>query len=298
MRQNDRAVVALVLIALLLESVPAGTISAAGTNSSATTMPVPPWVDLYPGPAPGAMGAEDRDIPALEMFTPSAGSATGAAMIVCPGGGYGMLVRHEGVPVAEWLQSLGITVFVLRYRVAPYHYPVEIDDGLRAVRFVRANSGKYKIDPHRIGIIGFSAGGHLSTAVSTHFDAGNPAAADPVERVSSRPDLQIDLYPVVTMGPGTHVRSRANLLGANPDAALVDLMSNEKQVTAQTPAAFIVHSIKDKTVPVSNSDDYVGALKAHGVEVQYLRIDQLGHGFGLQKFWTDPCAVWLARHHF
>jgi acetyl esterase/lipase len=270
----------------------------ATTKPAPTTMPAPPFVDLYSGPAPGALGSKDADIPAVQIFLAPPGTATGAAMFVWPGGGYAHLAKHESLPVGRWLQSIGITAFVLRYRLAPYHYPIEIDDGERAVRFVRANSEKYHIDPHRIGIIGFSAGAHLSTSVSTHFDAGNPAAIDPVERVSSRPDLQIDMYSVVTMGVNAHAGSRANLLGPDPDAALINFMSNEKQVTDQTPPAFVVHSIADKTVPVSNSDGYVAALKAHGVEVVYLRIDKLGHGFGLQKFWTDPCAKWLADRHF
>jgi acetyl esterase/lipase len=263
-----------------------------------TTLPAPPFVDLYPGAAPGALGTQDRDTPAVQILSPSPGYATGAAIVVCPGGGYTQLSKHEALPVGRWLQGQGITAFVLRYRLAPYKYPIEINDGLRAIRFVRANAVQYHVDPHRIGIIGFSAGGHLSTTVSTHFDAGDPTAADPVERASSRPDLQIDMYPVVTMGPETHAGSRANLLGAHPDPSLVTLMSNQLQVSDQTPPTFIVHSTKDKTVPVSNSDDYVAALKAHGVEVVYLRINNLGHGFGLQPFWTDPCEKWLRAHNF
>jgi acetyl esterase/lipase len=267
-------------------------------TSAPTTMPAPPFVNIYPGPAPGATGTADTDTPAVQILLAPPGTTTGAAMVVCPGGGYAQLAKHEALPVGQWLQSQGITAFVLRYRLAPYQYPVEINDGIRALRFVRASSERYHIDPHRIGIIGFSAGGHLSTSVSTHFDDGNPDAPDPVDRVSSRPDLQIDMYPVVTMGPHAHSGSRNNLLGANPDPALVTLFSNELQVSAQTPPAFVVHSTNDKTVNVTNSDDYVAALKAHGIEVVYLRIDKLGHGFGLQKFWTDPSEKWLRAHNF
>lgn len=267
-------------------------------TSAPTTMPAPPFVDLYDGPAPGAIGTADTDIPAVQMLIPPPGIATGAAMVVCPGGGYAHLAKHEALPMGQWLQSQGITAFVLRDRLAPYKYPIEINDGIRAIRFVRANCDRYHLDPHRIGIIGFSAGGHLATSVSTHFDNGNPAAADPIDRVSSRPDLQIDMYPVVSMGSHAHVGSRNNLLGPHADPALVTLMSNELQVTPQTPPAFVVHSTNDKIVPVINSDDYVAALKAHGVEVVYLRIDQLGHGFGLQKFWTDPAEKWLKAHNF
>jgi acetyl esterase/lipase len=258
------------------------------------------WINLYPDKIPGALGDSPADVPALQIIQPASGAATGAAFVVCPGGGYGGLAPHEGPVVGQWFADHGITAFVLRYRLGPkYHYPVEIEDGRRAVRFVRAHAADYKIDPHRIGIIGFSAGGHLTSSVATHYTAGDPSAADPVDRVSSRPDLQVVIYPVIKMtGPDAHAGSRRNLFGDNPDPKLPDLFTNNKQVTKDTPPAFIVHSTTDKTVPVSNSDDYAAALKDAGVDYVYVRLDHYPHGFGLKDDWTQPCADWLKKHNF
>jgi acetyl esterase/lipase len=204
--------------------------------------------------------------------------------------------------VGEWLAKNGVTAFVLRYRVGTkgYHHPIEMGDASRAIRCVRAHAAEWKLDPQRIGILGFSAGGHLASTVATHWDEGNSEAQDPVDKVSSRPDVQILIYPVITMGPGGHAGSRANLFGkerAN-DKDLIELLSNEKHVNAKTPPAFLVHGIDDKTVAVSNSDDYAAALKKAGVEVEYVRPEKGPHGFGLKEFWTTPCVAWLRKLRF
>lgn len=254
---------------------------------------------LWAGQAPGALGDAPADTPTLTAYLPAEGSATGASFVVCPGGGYGGLAGHEGAPVAKWLAKNGITSFVLKYRLGPkYRHPVELGDAQRAIRFVRAHAAQWKLDPQRIGILGFSAGGHLCTSAATHFDDGNSKAEDPVDRVSCRPDLQIPIYPVVTMGPGTHQGSKNNLLGKDPPPELVELMSNEKQVTAKTPPAFIVHSTTDKAVPVSNSDNYAEALKKAGVPYEYVRPDHGEHGYGLKDFWTLQCEKWLKANKF
>ena len=251
-------------------------------------------INLWPGPAPGALGNGPADTPAVQVFLPTAGKACGAAMVVCPGGGYGTHAPHEAGVVGRWFASNGITAFVLRYRLGPkYRHPIPLTDAQRAIRFVRANAKQWKLDPARIGIMGFSAGGHLASTAATHYDAGRPDAEDPVERVSCRPDVQILIYPVISMGPQGHAGSRNNLLGPNPPPELIDLLSNEKQVTIDTPPAFLMHSVKDQTVPVANSDMYVEALKRAGVRHLYVRGDLGPHGVGLKDTWTPQCLEWL-----
>jgi acetyl esterase/lipase len=257
------------------------------------------WINLWEGEAPGQKGTKDSDIPGVRVFLPEAGKATGAAFVVCPGGGYGGLANHEKDVVGEWFAKNGITAFVLRYRLGPkYQHPIELGDAQRAIRLVRANASQWKLDPKKIGILGFSAGGHLAATASVHFTEGDKTAADPVERVSSRPDLSILIYPVITMGEGGHAGSRKNLLGDKPAQELVDLLSAEKQVTDKTPPAFLVHSTQDTPVPVSNSDKYAEALKKAGVAYEYVRGEHGGHGFGLKPFWTEPCVVWLKKNGF
>lgn len=164
------------------------------------------------------------------------------AFIVCPGGGYGGLADYEGGPVAQWLETVGLKGFVLKYRLGPkYHHPVMIGDANRAVRFVRANAASLGVDPTKVGIGGFSAGGHLASTAVTYFDTGAASSADPVERVSSRPDAGMLIYPVISMGPMGHGGSRENLLGKNPSPQLINALSSEKNVSLQTPPCFIVH---------------------------------------------------------
>src|SRR5215210_7541620 len=201
---------------------------------------------LWPQGAPGALGKEAADVPTLTPYLAPKERATGAAIVICPGGGYQHLADHEGRPVAEWLNSVGVTAFVLKYRLGPrYHHPSMLQDAARAVRTVRARAAEWGLDPERVGILGFSAGGHLASTAGTHFDAGRADATDPVERVSSRPSLMILIYPVITMREMTHAGSKKNLLGENPTPELVALLSNEEQVTKATPAAVVDHTIND-----------------------------------------------------
>ena len=198
-------------------------------------------IALWPNAAPGALGKEEKDIPAITPYVPELDKGAGAALVVCPGGGYGGLAQHEGKDYALWLNQHGITAFVLRYRLGSngYRHPAMLNDAARAVRLVRARAGEWKLDPHRIGIMGSSAGGHLASTLLTHFDSGKPDADDPVERQSSRPDIGILCYPVITMGERTHQGSKNNLLGKEPTPELVKLLSNELQVTKETPPCFI-----------------------------------------------------------
>jgi acetyl esterase/lipase len=264
---------------------------------------------LWPEGAPGALGKEDKDIPTLTPYLPDPGKATGAAIVICPGGGYGGLAPHEGVQYARFMNEYGIAGFVLKYRLgsAGYRHPVMLQDAERAVRIVRAQAGEWKVDPKRIGIMGSSAGGHLASTLLTHFEAGKPDAADPVERQSSRPDLGILCYAVISMGQFTHQGSKHNLLGKDPSPELVRLLSNELQVTKETPPCFIWHTYEDSAVPVENSLQFAEALRKAGVPFD-LHIYQKGqHGIGLgtgdwnpekRHPWTRDCIYWLQAQGF
>ena len=257
---------------------------------------------LWPGSAPGAQGTNDQDIPTVTPYVPEAGKASGAAIVIFPGGGYGGLAKHEGEGYARWLVQQGIAGFVVKYRLgsAGYRHPVMLEDAARGIRVVRANAAKWNIDPHRVGVMGSSAGGHLASTLLTHFTAGTPDAADLVERESSRPDLGILCYPVITMGANTHQGSRNNLLGKDPSPELVDLLSNEKQVTSQTPPCFIWHTWEDAGVKVENSLEFAGALRRAGVPFD-LHIYQKGpHGMGLRPGhpWSEDLLFWLKAQGF
>ena len=266
---------------------------------------------LWPQGAPGALGKEPADVPTLTPYLAPKGRATGAAVIVCPGGGYGRLADHEGRPVAEWLNTVGVTAFVLKYRLGPrYQHPSMLQDAARAIRTVRARAAEWGLDPARVGILGFSAGGHLASTAGTHFDAGRPDAADPVERVSSRPAVMLLIYPVITMRERTHAGSKRNLLGGNPSPELVALLSNEEQVTKETPPAFVVHTVEDAGVPVENSLMFVSALRRAGVPFELHLYERGPHGFGLGtargerpadpvlSTWPAHAADWLRLHNF
>lgn len=224
------------------------------TNAAATTQSEASGknvVLLWPNGAPGAVGDEDVDRPTLDIYLPPPAKATGTAVIICPGGGYIQLdMVHEGKEMAQWFNTLGVAAFVLKYRVGPrYHYPAMFLDARRALRYVRAKAGEFGVAANRIGIIGFSAGGHLASTVGTHFDAGNPAAVDPIERVGSRPDFLILCYPVISFTTQyTHLGSRYMALGPHPDPQLMQNLSNELQVTPETPT-FLFHMADDKVVP-------------------------------------------------
>jgi acetyl esterase/lipase len=245
---------------------------------------------LWPDGAPGALGKEDKDIPTLTPYLPDPAKATGAAVVICPGGGYGGLAPHEGVDYARFLNEQGIAGFVLKYRLGPagYHHPIMLQDAARAVRTVRARAGEWQVDPNRIGIMGSSAGGHLASTLLTHFDQGRPGDPDVIEQQSSRPNLGILCYAVITMGKFTHQGSKANLLGRDPSPELVRNLSNELQVTKDTPPVFLWHTWEDNAVPVENTLQFAEALRKAKVPFD-LHIYQKGqHGLGLGSNKWDP----------
>jgi acetyl esterase/lipase len=258
---------------------------------------------LWPAGTPDAKGDKDKDKPNLTVYLTAADKACGTGIIVCPGGGYEHLsIEKEGTVPAQWLNSLGVTAFVLDYRHGGkgYQHPAPLEDAQRALRLVRANAAKWNLDPNRIGIMGFSAGGHVASTVGTHFDAGDLKAAEEVERASCRPDFLILCYPVISMGSAyTHQGSKKHLLGSQPDPELVQTLSNETQVTGNTPPTFLFTTNADTTVPPENSVDFYLALRKAKVPAE-LHIYQNGaHGLGLApnepivNTWKDRLADWL-----
>ncbi|HZZ80066.1 MAG TPA: alpha/beta hydrolase [Gemmataceae bacterium] len=241
---------------------------------------------------------EDKEV-YITLHRPQ--NPNGTAIVICPGGGYGTLVTGpEGHGIATWLNKHGITGVVLEYRLPAGRSHVPLYDAQRAIRTTRANAKAWNLDPKRIGIMGFSAGGHLASTAGTHFDAGDAGAKDPVERFSCRPDFMILVYPVVTMSAKGHSGSRNNLLGKTPDAKLLDLFSNEKQVTDKTPPAFLAHARDDKPVPPENSQMFHEALKAKKVPTEYLELASGGHGLNGYKgpmwdAWQQRSLKWLAE---
>jgi acetyl esterase/lipase len=244
----------------------------------------PQTIPLWKGGAPGAQGNEDRDTPTLTIYQAYRQNTAVPAVVVCPGGGYGALaMNHEGRQIANFLNSLGVTAFVLKYRLGPkYHHPIELGDAQRAIRIVRAQAKEFGIDPEKVGIMGFSAGGHLASTAGTHFDAGSPQAPDAIDRVSSRPDFLILGYPVISFTtPYTHKGSMRNLLGDNPDPKLVESLSNELQVTEQTPPTFLFHTNGDTGVPPENSVLFYMALRKAKVPAEMHIFEKGPHGVGL-----------------
>jgi acetyl esterase/lipase len=277
------------------------------------TTPAPPpilqepqTILLWPNGAPGAQGTEDRDKPAITVYMPAITTGPMTAVIIAPGGSYRALASNlEGRAPANYFNALGIAAFVLRYRLGPqYHHPIELGDAQRAIRTVRARAAEWHIAPDRIGMMGFSAGGHLASSASTHFDNGNANASDPIDRVSSRPDFAILGYPVISfIEPWTHQGSKTNLLGDAPDPALARSLSSETQVTASTPQTFIYQTNADTTTPAENAVSYYLALRKAGVpaEMHIFRDGRHGSGLGM----TDPAlaewprllANWLRVSH-
>ncbi len=267
-------------------------------------------VRLWPGDAPGARGQAPEDIPTLTPFLPDPATATGAALVICPGGGYSDLAMdHEGTAYALWLNRIGVAGFVLQYRLGShgYRHPVMLEDAARAVRLVRWRAADWKVDPQRVGIMGSSAGGHLASTLLTHFDTGNPNAADPVERQSSRPALGILCYAVITMGPNTHQGSRRNLLGDAPSPELIKSLSNELQVTPQTPPCFLWATGEDPVVKVENTLDFAAALRRNSVPFDLHIYQHGGHGLGLGDDtppfravlpWAADLIFWLKAQNF
>jgi acetyl esterase/lipase len=253
-----------------------------------TTFPL--WTDA----APGALGKEDVDIPTLTYFPTNGRSTSGTSVIIAPGGGYQTLAaNHEGRQWANWFNAMGVTAFVLKYRLGPkYHHPVELGDAQRAIRLVRSRAMQYGISPDRIGMMGFSAGGHLASTAGTHFDV--------VDGISSRPDFLLLAYPVISLNPEiAHGGSSRNLLGENPDPALVTLLSNELQVTPQTPPTFLFHTANDSAVPVENSIRFFQALRKNNVPAEMHIFENGPHGVGLSLEnpalapWPGLLANWM-----
>ena len=293
-------------------------------------------IPLWPDGAPGALGTKSNDIPTLTPYLPDPAnataparqsyaaprqqsawnaatrgttslkrqsSATSAAMVICPGGAYTHLAPHEGNDYALWLNQHGVTCFVLKYRLGSsgYHHPAEFEDVTRAMRWVREHAADYAIDPHRVGIMGSSAGGHLASTLMTHFDSGDTNSPDPVERQSSRPDIGILCYPVITMGEFTHGGSRSALLGTNRSPEMVKYLSSELQVTASTPPCFLWTTFEDRTVPMENSLLFAEALRKNRVPFDLHIYQKGGHGMGLKDKppfanphpWAADCLFWL-----
>jgi acetyl esterase/lipase len=283
-------------VLLLMTTIP-------GRSQSTNSFP------LWPEGAPGALGKDEKDTPTLTPFLSEATKASGAAIVICPGGGYAGLARHEGADYARFLNEQGIAGFVLKYRLGSggYRHPIMLQDAARAVRLVRARAGEWKVDPKRVGIMGSSAGGHLASTLLTHFDSAKPTASDPVEQQSSRPDLGILCYAVISMGQFTHQGSKRNLLGNEPSPEVMRELSNELQVTTNTPPCFLWHTCEDSAVPVENSLQFAAALRKAGVPFDLHVYEKGAHGLGLGTRdydparwhpWTADCKFWLKQQGF
>jgi len=258
---------------------------------------------LWPNGAAGATGSEEKDKPKLILSLPEKSLATGAAVIICPGGGYTRLAMgHKGQEVAAWLNSIGVAAFICdyRHRGKGYGHPAPLHDAQRAIRTVRARATDFGVDPARIGILGFSAGGHLAATGATLFDNGNADASDPIERVSCRPDFAVLCYPVIALdAPYTHRGSQQSLLGNDADPKLIEQLSAEKQVTKQTPPTFLWHTNEDRGVPAENSIQFYLALRKANVPAELHIYEHGRHGLGLAKDiravsdWPRRCEEWL-----
>jgi acetyl esterase/lipase len=259
----------------------------------------PQRIAIWNGHAPVGDGQFEEADAWITVHEPA--RPNGTAVVICPGGGYGGLVAGpEGHGIAKWLNGHGITGVVLEYRLPKGRPFVPLLDAQLALRAMRSNAKAWNIDPARIGIMGFSAGGHLASTAGTHFDEGDSKADDAVNRANCRPDFMILVYPVITMDTTTHAGSRANLLGTDPSPMLVELFSNEKQVTNQTPPAFLAHAVDDKPVPPENSRAFYAALQKHKVPSQYLELPSGGHGLNGYKgpmwdAWQEKSLAWLAE---
>jgi acetyl esterase/lipase len=246
---------------------------------------------LWQGIAPLSQNVRHTDMPTLIAYLPAKKQALTSAVIICPGGGYASLsVINEGINEAEWFQKRGMAAFVLKYRlpVNGYKHPVPLLDAQRAIRLVRHYANTFNINPSKIGIMGFSAGGHVASSAETHFDTGVSTANDPVEQESSRPDFSALIYPVVSLQNGiTHAGRKLNLLGDSPNLNQVNLLSNETQVTPETPPTVLVHAINDTVVPIENSQRMFNALQAAGVPSAFYSYTSGGHGFGFGLKWSQ-----------
>jgi acetyl esterase/lipase len=262
---------------------------------------------LWEKGAPGSIGNEAKDIPLAKVRLPSSDKPTGA-LIICPGGGYGNLAMgHEGQEIAEWANEMGLAAIICdyRHRGKGYGHPAPLQDAQRAIRLVRTNAKQWNVDPARVGIMGFSAGGHLVSTVLTRFDFGDPNNADPIEHASSRPDYGILAYPVILFGqPGTHKGSEKNLLGESPDPKLVESFQSDLNVTKDTPPTFLFHTLEDKGVVPQNSVAFFAAMLRNGVSGELHVFEKGSHGKGLAKTiqgtseWPNVCRRWLEGKQF
>lgn len=261
-------------------------------------------IELWPEGAPHASGADEEDRPRLVPYLVKSHEGPVGCVIVCPGGGYARRAEHEGGPVAEWLNSLGIAAFVLHYRVAPYRHPAPLADCRRAIRWVRSHAPELGVNPDKIGILGFSAGGHAAAMAGVHHEAGDAEAADPIERVSSRPDALVLCYPVISFVQHHHKGSMNNLLGEDAPQQLREQMSGELAVNADTPPAFLWHTADDPGVAVENSLMFAAALSRHRIPFDLHVYESGRHGIGLAQShpeahtWTALCANWLRKRGF
>lgn len=274
-----------------------------------------PVIEIWPEGVPGlrADASPEKDSndyvsnvhrPSLTCYAAPAGRATGAAVIICPGGGYGVLTwQKEGVEPAKWFNSLGITAFILKYRMAEYGQPAPLRDVLRAVRLVRSRAGDFGIKPDRIGVMGFSAGGHVAACAGTLYDLPDGRTGSALDAVSGRPDFLLLIYPVITMrDPYTHAGSRRNLLGPTPTPELIERYSTELHITTSTPPAFLLTTFEDGTVPAENSIEFFGAMHRAGVPAELHVYEKGNHGIGLRpgfgpaSGWPKLCEEWLRVH--
>lgn len=293
------------LVCLLLLGIACGTLGCAlawAQRAAPVAVEEPRKIYLWEGAAPGAQGSDEPDRPSLIYYAPWGENISGTGVIVAPGGSYRFLAsNHEGRQVANWFNALGVAAFVLTYRLGPrYHHPIELGDAQRAIRLVRSRAKEFGVSPNRIGMMGFSAGGHLASTAATHFDSGNAAAADAVDRAGSRPDFAILAYAVITMKPPyAHEGSVQSLLGDNPDAQLREALSNELHVTAQTPPTFLFTTSEDTGVPAENSVQFYLALHKAGVPAELHVFEKGPHGVGLDLAdpavgeWPKLLANWL-----
>lgn len=279
-------------VVLLVAALPPETVRAAETGTNDR-------IPLWSGVAPLGDGKPVVGSAFTTVHRPA--NPNGAVVVICPGGGYGGLAKEpEGTGIARWLNQHGITGVVLEYRLPAGNRFVPLLDAQRAIRWARSQARSWNCDPGRIGIVGFSAGGHLASTAATHFDDGNPNAADPIDRLGCRPDFAVLIYPVITMGDTTHGGSKANLLGPSPTAETVLFYSNEKQVTARTSPTFLAHARDDRAVPPENSRMFYRALQTNQVAARYLELPSGGHGLNgyqgeMWDAWQAGVLTWLAE---
>jgi acetyl esterase/lipase len=300
----------MVLAVTLMVSTPRGlALARGGEGPGADTAPpsvpapkpkeaqAPEKIPLWPERAPVGDGSYERADVYVTVHRPE--TSNGAAVVICPGGGYGGLVTGpEGTGIAQWLNRHGIVGIVLEYRLPRGRPFVPLLDAQRAIRMVRSRGADWGCDSRRIGIMGFSAGGHLAATAATHFDEGEAGAADPIQRVGCRPDFAVLVYPVITMSAATHGGSKRNLLGPDPTPEMVALFSNERQVTSRTPPTFLAHALDDQAVPLDNSRVFYEALQAHQVPGRFLQLPSGGHGLNgyrgpMWDAWQIGTVEWL-----